>query len=259
LESTSQDFVDEALKIVNEAQKNGTALRLMGAVAIALHCPQFRYIQEKMKRQLTDLDFMTYSKYRGDLKQFFNNLGYFTDPKVDALYGYKRKIYRNRTTGRVADVFFDELEMSHTVDFRGRLELDFPTITLTDLLLEKMQIVRINEKDVKDTIILLREHQTGNIEKETVNGEYVADILSKDWGFYYTVTQNLKKVKGVAGNYAQLGRADVEDVQMKVDRLLSLIENRPKSLRWKMRARLGTRKIWYNEVEEAAREEVRIG
>jgi len=259
MESSIREFFDEALKILDEAQKNSIVLRLMGAVAIAIHCPQFRYLQEKMKRQLTDLDFMTYSKYRGYLKPFFNNLGYFTDPKVDTLYGYKRKIYRNKATGRVADVFFDELEMSHTVDFRGRLELDFPTITLTDLLLEKMQIVKINEKDVKDTIVLLREHQIGKVEKETVNREYVADILSKDWGFYYTVTQNLKKVREMAGNCGELSKNDVEDVQTKVDRLLSLIENHPKSLRWKIRARVGNRKIWYNEVEEAGREEIRIG
>ena len=79
------------------------------------------------------------------------------------------------------DVFFDRLDMNHIIDFKNRLELDFPTISLADLLLEKMQIVQINEKDIKDTIILLREHPVEDPDKETINANYVASLLAEDW------------------------------------------------------------------------------
>jgi len=38
------------------------------------------------------------------------------------------------------DVFFDKLLVAnHPIDFKGRLELDYPTITVTDMLLEKFR------------------------------------------------------------------------------------------------------------------------
>lgn len=258
LESESKKFLDEALRIVTKAESEGFKLRLMGAVAVEYHCPQFRHLREKMKRSFTDLDFMTYSKYRGRLKNFFVSFGYKPDTKVNAIYGYKRQIYRDNSRNLYVDIFFDELDMSHKVDFRGRLEHDSPTIPLADLLLEKMQIVQINEKDVKDTIILLREHEVGETDKETVNEKLISDVLSKDWGFYYTVTKNLNKVKETASKYSDLNQADIENVHSKIDRLLTAIEHHPKSLQWKSRAMVGTRKKWYNEVEESVREEVRI-
>jgi len=79
--------------------------------------------------------------------------------------------------------------------FLKRLEIDYPTISLADLLLEKMQIVKLNEKDILDTIVMLREHDVGEGDKETINSDRVSGLLSDDWGFYYTVTTNLGKIK----------------------------------------------------------------
>jgi hypothetical protein len=150
-------------------------------------------------------------------------------------------------------VFLDKLSFCHTVDFQNRLELDSPTITLADLLLEKMQIVHINEKDIKDTIILLAEHDIGESDKETVDAKRIAELLSDDWGFQYTVQTNLRRV----AEYAEkrpAWPADVKEiVSAKVGALLGRIEAEPKSFRWKMRAKVGTSKKWYNDVEEVER------
>ena len=142
--------------------------------------------------------------------------------------------------------------MCHKIDFRKRLLIDYPTISLADLLLEKLQIVEINEKDVKDVIVLLSDHKIGDKdEKETINIEYIADLLSKDWGFYYTVTTNLNKIKKLVDSYTQvLTQNKVEDVKNKIDITLDRIEKKPKSMGWKMRAKIGTKTKWYKEVEE---------
>lgn len=129
------------------------------------------------------------------------------------------------------------------------MELDFPTITPSDLLLEKMQIVQITEKDLKDTMILLREHEIKEHENDVINTKYIAKLLSNDWEFYYTVTTNLKKTKEFLNFFDALTDEDKNIISEKIDKLLDYIEREPKSLKWKARAKIGTRKKWYREVE----------
>jgi hypothetical protein len=143
--------------------------------------------------------------------------------------------------------------MCHVVEFKGRLELDNPTITLTDILLEKMQIVKINMKDIKDSIIMLREHEVGHTEKECINLDYLSKILSDDWGYYYTVTTNLSKIKYHMSEVEGLTEIDKKDVNAKVDTIIRALKDAPKSMKWKMRERVGTKVKWYNEVEEVVR------
>jgi hypothetical protein len=63
------------------------------------------------------------------------------------------------------------------------------------MTLEKLQIVTLNEKDVKDMLMLFAAHPVGDTDKETINGAFIADIMCKDWGFYYTTTVNLGKIR----------------------------------------------------------------
>jgi len=243
------DFNEEALRVVNEGEKMGIILRLMGATAIMQHCPKFRHLFGALGRSLTDLDFMTYGKFRGKLEKFFTQLGYRSDRRTSYYFGESRHRYFDDANNRVVDVFFDKLAFCHTIEFARRLELDSPTITLSDLLLEKMQIVEINEKDIKDTIIMLREHEIQDADKECVNPKYISKLLGDDWGFYHTVTTNLGKVIDLLDHFAVLGDEDKRDVGTKVDTLLRAIELEPKTMKWKMRAKVGTRKRWYTQVE----------
>ncbi|MBM3135131.1 MAG: hypothetical protein FJZ89_07590 [Chloroflexi bacterium] len=246
-------FIQEGLDIIKAAEEKGIILRLMGAVAVKLHCPNYVHWYASMARALTDLDFASYGRCNPGMKKFFVERGYTPNQTIIAYYGQHRHIYWNDRLGWQADIFFDELAMCHKVNFRGRLELDYPTITLTDILLEKMQIVKINPKDIKDSIIMLREHEVGAGEKEVFNTPYIVKLLADDWGYYYTVTTNLNRVKSFLGEFEVLTAEDRQDVTAKVDKLLQAIEEAPKSMKWKMRARLGAKQKWYNEVEEVGR------
>jgi hypothetical protein len=245
------DFVDEACRVVEKAQEKGIIIRVLGATVIRKHCPRFLQLHTALKRELTDIDFVTYGKFNPMIKSLFVELGYKPDDRFIAYFGMNRQQYQDTANHRIADIFFDRLEMNHTLHFKGRLELDSPTITLADFLLEKMQIVQLNEKDQIDTAVLLREHEVGASDKETVNAEYIAKLLAKDWGFYYTVTTNLSKVKDYAKS--KLPAEDSQDTAPKIDRLLEWIEKEPKSTGWKIRARVGPKKKWYTDVEEIIR------
>lgn len=241
-------YVNEALKLVQEAEKRSINLRVMGAVAFRIHCPEFIKLIDAMNRPLTDLDFIGYRKQRSDTIKMFKELGYTLDKEM-LILGERLK-FHSPSNGPDIDVFLDELRMSHTLVFKDRLKLDLPTIPLVDLLLEKMQIVQINEKDIKDTILLLREHAVGNGESETIDSQHLSKLLSNDWGFYYTVTTNLKKVMEFLPVYTALSEDDRKDVSSKVSALIEKIESAPKSAKWKMRATVGTKKKWYEDVEE---------
>jgi hypothetical protein len=259
MELEHKDFEVLALDIVNAAEAKGIHLRLLGAVAFRIHCPVYQGLQVSMKRVLTDLDFAAYYKQEKAIDKFFiGELGF--DSQTAALTPglmLGRKIYNDPTDERPhIDIFFDKLNMCHVVSWeKGRLTIDNPTLSLADLMLEKLQIVHINEKDVIDVMMLLREHEVGNHDKEVVNGAYISQIMAKDWGFYYTSTSNLKNVKSHLGNYEALSLGDRDIISGRIDQLLDMIEKEPKSVGWKLRARVGTKKQWYNDVEEVERAE----
>jgi hypothetical protein len=245
-------FLAEAKRIVSEAEKRGLIFRIMGAVAIMLHCSRHGALLQGLERIPTDIDFVGYLKQRDEVDEMFRELQ-FESRFRDFAYG-DRRILAHPSGKITVDIFFDELRMCHKVNFRDRLELDSPTITLADLFLEKMQIVKINEKDVKDSIVLLREHEIGETENETINAKYIARTLAKDWGYYYTVTTNLKRMRDEhVERFNLLNQEDIQDVKSKISQLVEVIDDEPKSTGWRLRARVGTRRPWYEEVEEVCR------
>ncbi|MEM4474644.1 MAG: hypothetical protein QXY75_06680 [Candidatus Bathyarchaeia archaeon] len=245
----SEVIAEESKKIIENGDKKGIVLRLMGACAVEAHCPKFKHWwRNELKRELTDIDIATYGKFRSQVKDLLDELGY--KPKkmlmMDETYRW-RDIYIKEDTGLVVDVFYDKLDMCHTINFAGRLEIDYPTIPLAELLLEKGQIVKITEKDIKDIIVLIKEHEIGEDDRDKINVNYISKVLSKDWGFYYTLTTNLNKVRKLLRSYSS--REDnIIDVDDKIAKLLDRIEKEPKSLQWKLRAKLGTTIKWYREV-----------
>ncbi len=262
-------FINDAHRIVNEAEKRGIIIRVIGAVAIRIHSMEFEELHKRLgrlgegKQNFSDIDFIGYRKQKKEIEKFFEKvINFVPDKRINLLFGYKRLIFYHPKNWYHSDVFFDALEFSHDIFFgkepgKGRLELDSPTITLADLVLEKIQIHEINEKDIKDIIVLLRAHEIGETdEKEIINAKHIAKTLADDWGFWYDATMNLKKIKLFAKRYLDQGKMDqedYEDVIKKVDILLDYIDKEPKTKRWQKRAKIGTKKIWWRPVEEVIR------
>jgi hypothetical protein len=250
---SSDVIVSEAQRIAEQAKSKGLTLRVIGACAFRIHCPRYLNVHKAIGRQLTDIDFVGLSKQNSKIPPFFQSIGYVGDQRVNALFGATRQKYFEQSKELGVDVFFDKLEMAHTLELANRLELDFPTITLADLFLEKMEIVEINEKDIMDVTILLAEHELGDGKPETIDVGYITTLLSKDWGAWYTVTTNLRKVKEFLPSYSALAQEDQATVTKKIDSLLHGLENSPKSMSWRTRARIGPKKKWYRDVEAIIR------
>lgn len=251
-----EDFYSERSRILNALQDGeykSVIMRLIGSLAFRTHCQEFGYIQDKLGRKFTDFDFVSYPKYFRLIVKVLTELGYEEDKQVTQLFGDQRLIFHDPAFGRHIDVFFNTLSFCHEINLVGRLEKEEITIPLAELLLEKMQIVQINEKDVIDTIMLLREHPIGNSDKETINTKIITDIVCNDWGWWRTMTMNLNVVDERIQTFPDLNYYDGSIAHGRIVELLELINSTPKSLKWKSRAMIGDKMKWYKDVEELSR------
>jgi len=252
------EYVAEAEAIIAAATERGLHLRLLGALAVIKQCPGGVWLLEKTNRFLTDLDFMGYDKEIGKVEAMFKELGYEVlggrGVTMDVWVG--RRIFHDPSgTRRRVDVFLDRLDFCHPIELRGRLDLDPVTIPLTDLLLEKLQIVEINEKDLKDLIVLLLEHDVADgQEPGRFDLSHVTGLLCAEWGFYYTVSLNFDRIRRYMETIPELTSEHKSLVRARLEAIWQRIEDAPKSLRWKIRARVGPSRRWYNEVGEGYRE-----
>lgn len=248
--SERQAFESELDRILKASDSAGLILRVIGSLAFQMHCSQFGYLQEAMGRAYTDIDFAGYRKQAPAIKEMMSGLGYVENQEVFIVSEGDRSIFASSETGLHVDVFYEKLDFCHMIRWEGRLEVDFPTIPLAEMVLEKMQIVKINEKDVIDTIMLLLEHPLDDHDKERINIDRIARLCSSDWGWWRTVTMNLDKVKQLAQGYDQLSDEQKTYLSSQVDSALERIETEPKTMAWRLRSRVGDRVKWYKEVDE---------
>lgn len=243
-------FENELERILTAGFEADVILRVIGSLAFQMHCSKYGHLQEAMGRAYTDIDFAAYGDQAREIKDLMEGLGYVENREVFMVSGGDRSIFDDYDTGLYVDVFYDKLDFCHVIHWDGRLEIDSPTIPLAELLLEKMQIVKINEKDVIDTIMLLLEHPLGDGDEETINIARVADLCAQDWGLWRTTTENLEKVRALTHHYPQLSAADRDVIAARIGEALRRIEAEPKPLAWRLRARVGDRVRWYNRVDE---------
>jgi hypothetical protein len=142
----------------------------------------------------------------------------------------------------------DRLDFCHPIPWKNRLEVDAFTIPLAELVLEKMQIVKINEKDIIDTIMLLREHAIATDDDDHVNSDRIAELCAGEWGLWRTTSMNLEKVRDYLPHF-DLTDEDRSIVAQRVEELLKAMNDRPKGTKWRLRARVGDKVKWYNVID----------
>lgn len=140
--------------------------------------------------------------------------------------------------------------MCHLVDLRNRLEIDPLTISITDLFLEKVQIVKINKKDLIDLIMLLLEYSLVEKGESGINLERISRICQRDWGWTHTLLMNLEKVVLLVKSESGFSSGEIGIIEKQTSAIRSAVELVPKSLAWKLRAKVGERRKWYKDVEE---------
>ena len=255
------DPLPEALVLARGAAGAGLGLKLLGGLAVRVICPDF---PPRLRRD-QDIDFACLSKGRKDVAAYLERSGCTADRRFNNLNG-DRQMYFTAPSGRPIDVMVDRLTMCHTLDFRpsfGRLPL---TVDVIDVLLSKLQIVELNEKDVRDILHVLgaipvrgdgqrrgRHAADAAADGPAIDIERFTKLLGSDWGWWRTVTINLAKLPGLVAEKPELipPGAPFDPVEQS-RQLLEIAESAPKGVKWKLRANVGDRVRWYELPEEVA-------
>jgi hypothetical protein len=243
-----EDIVAEGERLLGLGADAGVDLRLLGGVAIRLRAPE---LPPALRREYKDLDFAVPKGGGGPLDALLRDAGYTPHVSFNAMHARERALFFDDDHGRQVDVFIDSFRMCHAIPLSERLALEESTVPLAELLLTKLQIIELNEKDVRDTVLLLHGHAIEEGDDGAVNAARIASLCGSDWGLWRTITANLQRCRDHIGDY-ELPEPDRERIAARFDQLLDRVESEPKSRGWKLRARVGERKRWYDLPEEVS-------
>jgi hypothetical protein len=250
--STLTNLEDEMHRLISEAQKKGIFLRVLGGLAIKVHSPHASH--RSLERSYPDIDFVTDKAGAKKLLDFLPEVGYTPNKTFNTLSGDRRQLWYDEVQGRQIDIFIGDFTMCHTLPLADRLEIEPLTIPLAELFLSKAQIVELNRKDILDLLTLLLDHEAGPGDEETINTDFIAGLCAKDWGLYTTVSMSIQKLHDFLDEGSvELDQADAQTIKRRLVAIQIAMDDAPKTMGWKMRARVGTRLRWYEEVEEVQR------
>lgn len=244
------DIVEEASRIVAVAAERGLTLRLLGGLAIRLHSPSATH--RTLARSYPDLDFASAHKRGDKIEALLTELDYAPNKTFNLLNGDRRLLFYDEAHGRQVDVFVGGFHMCHLIPFAERINLEPLTLPLAELLLTKMQIFQLNEKDVRDLCALLIDHPFGEGDMEMFNLPYIARLCADDWGLWKTVSLSIQKVQEFCDTH-ELEAGHKPIIIERLEMLRQALKNTPKSFKWQVRSKIGERLQWYDLPEEVKR------
>jgi hypothetical protein len=241
------NIVEEARRILSEAAARSLPVRLIGGLAIRLHATAEP--ERGLAREFKDIDLVTPGNKSREVNDFIESLGYTPDRAFNALNSGRRALFYDVAHERQLDVFVGSFVMCHKIPVADRLDVDPITVPLAELLLTKLQIIELNEKDLRDILALVIEHEIADHDSDAINAAHIAKLCADDWGLWRTSKQTIERAR------LGVGRFELTDTQRaildtRLQALWSRIEAEPKSRRWKLRDRVGDRMRWYLEPEE---------
>ncbi len=240
------DIVQEGERLLGLARDQSTAFALLGGVAVRLQASE---VPPALDRQYKDLDFAVPKGRSGDAGKLLAAAGYEPHVMFNAMNSKERMLFHDNENGRQIDVFVGAFRMCHEIPFSDRVKPDSDTVPLAELLLTKLQIIELNEKDIRDTVLLMYGHEVADRDDDAVNGARVAELCAADWGLWRTITANLQKTAAHVGSY-EIGETGRTRVTERLKHLLDRIEAEPKGRSWRLRAKVGDKKRWYDLPEE---------
>ncbi len=245
-ESPLADPVAEARRLVEASTDLGLTVRALGGVAVCLQSPADGPL---LPRSCGDIDVAARRESRRGLADLLKSEGYVPDEMFNALHGARRLLFFDEVNQRKLDVFVGEFSMCHAIPITDRLEREPLTVPLAELLLTKMQVVELTERDQRDIYNLTFHHELIVGNGSGIEADVVAALCAKDWGLWRTSKATIETCQANLAHYA-LEAAATELITERLRTLWRHIEDAPKTTRWRLRSRVGERVRWYEEPEE---------
>ena len=175
--------------------------------------------------------------------------GYSGEEMFNAVHGSHRLIFNDERNARHIDVFVGSFAMCHEIPIAERLDRQPLTVPLAELLLTKLQIVKLTERDQRDIYNLCFHHEVVADGQPGIESPVIAELCAKDWGLWRTVTLTIAHSRERLGEFGL--HADQQALIGRASRVAGgAIDASPKSRAWRLRSRVGERVRWYEEPEE---------
>jgi hypothetical protein len=251
--SSEPPMVTAGRNLVAAATSRGIALRLLGGVAIWIRAsPAAR---AALGRRYPDIDLVAHKRQSRDLRGLLEERELQPERVFNATHGARRLLYHSPDpdSGWHIDVFLDTFEMSHRLDLGARLEAEAETLPAAELMLTKLQIAEVNRKDLSDVAMMLWDHEPGGDDGQgRLNLARMAEVCGARWGLYTTVTDNLAGCADLLGELVATP-ADRIRIAGRIQTVSRALQEAPKTVSWRARARVGRRVRWYEVPEEVVR------
>lgn len=246
------DLIAEAQRLLREIDRAEIPARLIGGMAIRLLAGE--RLHPAFERSIQDLDFVLARSGRSDFDALLLEGGYEPEKQFNALYGAHRLLYHDPEHGRQIDVFVETFSMCHKLPLAEQIPIRRQTLPPVDVLMTKLQIVQLNEKDLRDIYALLRSHEVLATapDGDAIDLSRMVGLTSDDWGLQHTFELNLDRLRDALPGQP-IGEQDAGVIQTRIEALAAALESSPKTRKWKLRARVGERRRWYEEPEEVDR------
>jgi hypothetical protein len=238
----------EATEVVASATEQGMTVRVVGSTGIRMHCAAARAAMDDVQRASKDLDLVVRSGDRNGLRSLLEARGYVVDRDLLVAMEGQRFAFHHPGLDLELDVFVEKLQFCHTIELDDRWTRHATTIPVEDLLLQKLQVHELTGSDVIDAAVVLATHDVGPAgDPERIDRDYVAGVLAGDWGFHRDALANLDRVRKAR---VPLSAEHLRRVGDAAATLREAIEEARKSMAWRMRARVGERLQWWEDVSE---------
>jgi len=237
-----------ALLLVEKAHEQKATVRVMGQMALRMRVPSATLVPAPSTEGGELLELAARGSQSRQIEQVLVGDGYEPNVRFNTVNGTQRMRFTNAGAGLYVEVFFDALLSYHRLEFGSRLHLEEQTLPLADLLLSQLVNVKAEDVDLRLVACLIHDADLGgSAQPGVIDASHVAGVCADDWGWYKTVTMNLERCLAAAPGL--FSGDDLDMVTRRVKRLQQMVEEVPKSLRWQVRARVGDRSRWYEEVE----------
>lgn len=242
------DPAEEAHRLAALFAQSDVRVGFLGGLGILLH--KHTHMPDAVRRQYQDIDLVVRRSGRKQLQTLLEEVGYQPFERFNAIHGQQRLLYFDEENERKLDVFVDTFKMCHTLPLGDELPAEGSLLPPADLLLTKLQVFEITEKDLLDCLALLLDHAVAEGSIEDVDPARIADVVGSNWGWHATLTDNLKKLAEFAESLEGLTSEERARLSERIATVQQILDKAPKSLKWKLRNIIGRRMLWYDLPEE---------
>lgn len=240
----NQILLDLTSDILKKCKKENIEIRVLGGIAVYLRCPKYHNFFHNFREPFSDIDLITRKEHIEKIETFFNSLGFEQNKNIKILFGYQRRIFYTCQNITI-EVYLDNLEFSQTIKISERLLLDYPTLSVTDLFLSRIQRIDLQDKDVFDISVLLDSFNLSNKDNNQIDIDYISKLCSKNWRWWKTLKINIDKLLRQKKNIFK----SPNNINTKLREIENAIDAKKKSLRWRLRNIIGEKIRWFNSVE----------